>query len=73
MLNFEPERPYEYDASRIDIYIAALLQGAIYRGELSLRLSGVSADDKDVIQRVVDIAAVASLKRDEKFYGKVPK
>ena len=69
----EPERPYEYDASRIDIYIAALLQGAIYRGELSLRLSGLSADDKDVIQRIVDIAAVASEKRDEKFYGKVPK
>ena len=73
MLNFEPERPYEYDASRIDIYIAALLQGSIYRGELSLRLSGVSAGDEVVIQRIIDLAALASLKRDEKFYGKVPK
>jgi hypothetical protein len=68
-----PDTPYEYDATRIDIYIAALLQGAIYRGKLSLRLSGVSADDEVVIQRIIDLAALASLKRDEKFYGKVPK
>lgn len=76
MLHYEvePEHPYEYDASRIDIYISALLQGAVERGMLSVGGSErVSSTDEKVIKRIVDLAAVASLKRDEKFYGKVPK
>jgi hypothetical protein len=76
METIEHERPYEYDATRIDIYIAALLQGAVERGELSLRGGGcgsVSADDKDVIERIIDLAAATSLERHEQFYGKVPK
>ena len=73
METIEHERPYEYDATRIDIYIAALLQGAVERGELSLRGGGsgsVCRDDKDVIERIIDIAAATSLERHEQFYGK---
>lgn len=71
MQTIEHERPYEYDATRIDIYIAALLQGAVERGELSLRHSGMSASDEDVIERIIDLASAVSLERHEQFYGKV--
>jgi hypothetical protein len=48
---------YEESPTRIDIYIAALLQGAVERGNLNLRWNEkVSEDDMEVIERIVAVA-----------------
>jgi hypothetical protein len=48
---------YEESPTRIDIYIAALLQGAVERGNLNMRWDDkVTEDDIEVIQRIIALA-----------------
>lgn len=59
---------FEQPASRIDIYIAALLQGAVERGMLIVRYSdAVSPDDLEVIERIISLASAVNEKRDYEF------
>ena len=59
---------YEQPASRIDTYIAALLQGAVERGMLSVRYDDdVSPDDLEVIELIVKLAAGVNKARDGQF------
>jgi hypothetical protein len=50
---------YEESPTRIDIYIAALLQGAVERGNLNMRWNDkVTEDDREVIERIIAVAVV---------------
>lgn len=58
---------FDQPATRIDIYIAAMLQGSIERGRLNLYVydDDVSQDDRDIIQRITKLAIVVDEIRDE--------
>jgi hypothetical protein len=58
---------YEESPTRIDIYIAALLQGAVERGNLNLRWNEeATEDDMEVIERIVAVAVAVDGMRNYK-------
>jgi|GEM_PF-3365993 len=59
---------YEDSPTRIDIYIAALLQGAVERGNLNLTWNeDVSENDFAVLERIIALAVAVDGKRCYEF------